>query len=232
MKTAEQIVFRRITRAEFYNINKLKGSEAGGGGQGYIDFPTSTVPPAAWRQFFVGETMLTTKSGPLWRFTVNNIGLGMSQIAEIGQRAKTRYNIRAQKLGTAKSNRLYAWHPDRTGFPRPSDPTKRVGVDNLVVYLIRTTDGEFWAGWFKAKIPDSGWQVDDRLYPLFNQDDGYIGFLPGIDFDEADGRWPFQTAIAPAAAPLAPAKPAHDASLPPPAALAKTRPARPSSVAK
>ena len=83
MKKAAQIVFRRITRAEWYNINKLKGSEARGGGQSYIDFRTSTVRLADWKQLFAGFKMLTTKSGPLWRFKVNNIGVGKPQIARI-----------------------------------------------------------------------------------------------------------------------------------------------------
>lgn len=197
MKEAAQIVFRRITRAEFYNINKLKGSEARGGGQSYIDFPTSTVSLASWRKFFAGAKISAPKSGPLWQFTVNSIGVGKPQTAEIGQRAKTRFSIRAQKLGTAKSNRLFSWHPEYTGFPKPADPTKRAGVPNLVIYIIRTTGGEFWAGWFQAAAPDPHWQVDQRLESMFTQEDGIISLDPGIDFDEADGRWPFQ--VAPAA---------------------------------
>lgn len=209
MKEAKQIVFRRITRAEFYNINKLKGSEARGGGQSYIDFPTSTVRLVDWKNLFEGEKMLTTKSGPLWRFKVNSIGISESQIAEIGQRAKTRVSIRAQKLGTAKSNRLLSWHPVYTGFPSPADPTKRTGISNLVVYIIRTTGSEFWAGWFQAATPDPHWQVDQRLEPMFTHEDGIIRLEPSIHFDETDGRWPFQTALVKGNSLAAVQEPAH-----------------------
>jgi hypothetical protein len=121
MKTAEQIVFRRLTPADFFNINKPRGAEARGGGQSYIDFPTSAVRPANWKSFFSGVKMTTTQSGPLWKFTANSLGLNKSQTAEIGRRRAA-----------------------------PTDPTSRKDIPNLVVYLIRTTDGEYWAGWFQA----------------------------------------------------------------------------------
>ena len=206
MKEASQIVFRRLTTADFYNINKPKGSEARGGGQSYIDFPTSAVRPSDWAKFFAGLKVTNSYSGPLWKFTVNSVGIGKSQTAEIGQRRKASYNIRSQKLGTQLSNRLYAWHP-QYGFPKPANPNKRTAVPNLVIYLIRTTQGEFWAGWFQAPNPQAGWSVDIRLQPMFIQEDGNIYLNPGIYFDETDGNWPFQAAapVAAAGAAVAPA---------------------------
>lgn len=195
MKQAEQIVFRHLTAADFFNINKPRGSERRGGGQSYIDFPTSAVPGAAWAKFFAGLATINTFSGPMWRFTVNSIGIERSQTAEIGRRRPQSYNIRAQKLGTRLSNRVFAWHPDY-GFPEPADPSERRGVPNLVIYLIRTTGGEFWAGWFQAAYPSPMWAVDPRLEQMFTRDDGYVLLNPAIDFDEADGRWPFQGAAA------------------------------------
>ena len=46
------IVFRYLTDADFFNINKPSGTEAGGGGQSYIDFPTSVISLDDWRRFF------------------------------------------------------------------------------------------------------------------------------------------------------------------------------------
>ena len=199
MKKVAQIVFRRLTAADFFNINKPKGVEARGGGQSYIDFPTSAVSPPDWESFFADEKVIEAKSGPLWRFTVNSLGLGQSQKAEIGRRRDASYNIRAQKLGTKESNRLFAWHPQYSGFPAAVDPESRVGVPNLVIYLIRTTEGEYWAGWFQAAAPKAEWQVDERLRRMFTQDDGNIYLNPAIDFDEGDGEWAFRTGAATAA---------------------------------
>jgi 5-methylcytosine-specific restriction protein A len=75
MKTANQIVFRRLTSADFFNINKPKGMEARGGGQSYIDFPISSVQLGDWMTFFSGQEMIETDSGPEWRFMVNSLGL-------------------------------------------------------------------------------------------------------------------------------------------------------------
>ena len=65
-ETANQIVFRRLTDAEFFNINKPKGTEVRGGGQSYIDLPTSSVKPADRDTFFKGVKKRLTKSGPVW----------------------------------------------------------------------------------------------------------------------------------------------------------------------
>ncbi|MGA1984042.1 MAG: HNH endonuclease signature motif containing protein [Acidobacteriaceae bacterium] len=192
MKIAQQIVYRRLTTADFFNIYKLKGAEAHGGGQSYIDFPTSAVKPVHWARFFAGVKETTTHSGPLWKFTVNSLGLTKSQTAEIGQRRPASYNIRAQKLGTAESNRLFAWNPLYTNFPKPKDPSKRTGVPNLVIYLIRSTAGEYWAGWFQAAKPEADWEVDGRLGKMFTTENGNIELNPGVLFDEKATGWPFR----------------------------------------
>jgi 5-methylcytosine-specific restriction protein A len=197
MKTAQQIVFRRLTSADFFNINKLKGAEARGGGQSYIDFPISSVRLEDWMSFFSGQELIETDSGPLWRFTVNSIGLNKSQEAEIRGRRGTNQKVRdislrKQKLGTSKSNRLYAWHPEYSGFPVPSDPSVRAGVpNNLVVYLVRTTGGEYWAGFFQTSKPRTGWLVDGRLLQMFTEKNGNINLYPGVAFNENNAGWPF-----------------------------------------
>ncbi len=196
MKNANQIVFRRLTTADFFNINKPKGMEVRGGGQSYIDFPTTAVKPENWESFFAGIKKLTTQSGPLWKFTVSSIGLNKSQTAEIGQRRPASYNIRAQKLGTKDSSRLYAWHPQYSGFPAPKDPTKRAGIPNLVIYLIRTTNGDYWAGWFQRAAPKASWATNPSLMEMFTKKNGYINLSPGVAFDENNADWPFLKDVA------------------------------------
>jgi 5-methylcytosine-specific restriction protein A len=50
-KIVDSIVFRRITPADFFNINKVGGEEQGGGGQSYIDFPVANISILDWRGF-------------------------------------------------------------------------------------------------------------------------------------------------------------------------------------
>lgn len=195
MKNAIQIVFRRLTAADFYNINKPKGSEARGGGQSYIDFPTSAIRPSDWKRFFSGQKTLTSQSGPFWNFTIQSIGLGKSQPLIIGQRRDASFNVRAQKLGTAESNRVYAWHPQYSGFPALKDPNDRSGIPNLVIYIVKTDGDEYWAGWFQGAKPQANWQTDARLQQMFSNDQGTIYLEPSIVFDETDLGWPFRLNI-------------------------------------
>ena len=51
MKLVKQVIFRYLTNADFFNINKPSGTEEGGGGQSYIDFPTSEVSLSGWESF-------------------------------------------------------------------------------------------------------------------------------------------------------------------------------------
>lgn len=195
MKTANQIVFRRVTDAEFFHINKPPDTEEGGGGQSYIDFPMTTVRPKDWVKFFAGQKKEGSHGRPFWNIPVNSLGLGMPQTAKIGQRRDASYAIRAQKLLSKKSNRLYSWHPTYTGFPVPKDPSVHEAISNLVVYLIRAEEGDYWAGWFQTAKPKTEWEVETRLAPLFNAEDGYIYLDPGVKFDENDLGWPFRAAV-------------------------------------
>ena len=92
------IVFRRITAADFYNIYKEPGAEAGGGGQSYIDIDTSGVSIEAWKEFFAGISPTNQKGGPLWTFEVNSLGIVGKQLLKIGQRRSSSVSIREQKL--------------------------------------------------------------------------------------------------------------------------------------
>lgn len=131
---------------------KPRGSERKGGGQSYIDIPYSAVSFEKWKKFFHGIVYEETKSGPLWRFKINSIGYSVSQELEIGQRRPQTFNIRGQKITSTETNRVKAWHPD-TGFPQPEDPSKRQPIDNLVIYIVKTEEGEYWAGWFHNTSP-------------------------------------------------------------------------------
>jgi 5-methylcytosine-specific restriction protein A len=190
MKAAVQLVFRRITPAEFYNIYKPKDSEPGGGGQTYIDFPISKISFGDWSDFFAGETVRSQGGGPSWDFTLRSLGVSEVQQIELSQRRGASFSIRRQTLGRRGANRVFSWHPDN-GFPRPKDPRKRQGISNLVVYMIRSTDGEYWAGWFQAAEPSAEWAVDARLLPMFSQPAGIIKLDPAIRFDETNKTWPF-----------------------------------------
>jgi len=201
MKKVRSIVFRYITAADYFNINKPSGTEIGGGGQSYIDFPTDSISLTNWENFFTGtpgvsRTMRT--QGPCWSFNINNTGIAESQNLVIYRRRAQSISIASQKLFSLRSNRVKAWHPEN-GFPMPTNPLLRSSLPgNLAIYIVKTTDGEYWAGWFMDFSPCKDTDTHDYLNPLVNKlgGDGYAGILevPSSDilyFDENDARTPF-----------------------------------------
>lgn len=200
MKIADQIIFTKITGADFYNIYKAPGAELRGGGQSYIDFSTATIPVSIWREFFTGVPEARVTHGPRWDFELNSLGLELTQQSRIYQRRAASVCITSQKLQrtSRRGNRVFAWHPEYANFPQPSRPPTSASdsliaplIQNLVIYIIRDKDREFWAGWFKRSEPHPHWACDPRLRPMFGSEQGYIDFNDGLEFDETDEFWPF-----------------------------------------
>lgn len=187
-KKVDSIVFRRMTYADFFNINKEGGEEEGGGGQSYFDIPINRVSIANWTQFIGAPTGNATK-GPYWQFEINSLGLAQPINLKIYQRAATRCAVAAQKLpeNSARGKRVPSWRP-ANGFPINFNPL----TENLVVYIVKTTDNEFWAGWFLQNQMPGEWVGDKKLATMFTNDAaGYLKFQKKIFIDTTNSIWPF-----------------------------------------
>jgi hypothetical protein len=141
MEKVDYIIFRKMTDADFFHINKPAGTETGGGGQSYIDIPTSAVTKNQWQTFFNEPPNGKTSAGPKWDIEVNSLGTNKKQEITISQRRENTFSIRAQKISSRDSNRVYAWHPEHTNFPVPSDPKKKEHIYDLVIYLVALKNG-------------------------------------------------------------------------------------------
>lgn len=199
-----ELVFRQITPAEFYNINKQpktvpEGSgKKPGGGQSYIDVPIKHVALETWKSFFHGVAPETSKSGPVWKVQINSLGgLGVQEV-EIGQRATSRVNIRSQKIFSKANNRLYAWHPDHGGFPRA--PTDIVDADDprvielaagVRIFILKTADAEYWAGWLRTEDIERLSAIDPRFEDMLTKPAGHLSFDPVVELNVASLTDPF-----------------------------------------
>ncbi len=186
-KSVDSIVFRRLTYADFRHINKRGGEETNGGGQAYIDFPISKVALIEWRSFLGNETSRGA-AGPVWEFPINSLGItGPAKNLKIFQRRAASVSIGSQKIHSRASNRVPAWHPDNS-FPIDYNPNS----DNLVVYIVKTTDNEYWAGWFlKTEIPKN-WPINEDLKQMFEENSaGYIVPTSDILIDTENKEWAF-----------------------------------------
>lgn len=182
----ESLVFRRLTYADFRHINKVGGEEQGGGGQSYIDFPIKDIPLKNWFKFLGKKTGFGKGNRPQWDFTINSFGLTAPKIIRIYQRRQASVSIASQKIYSKSSNRVPAWHPDNS-FPDDYNPAS----GNLVVYIVKTIDKEYWAGWFlKNEIPKN-WQINTELKKMFKDSAGYIKFKSTVFIDTKNKEWAF-----------------------------------------
>jgi len=187
-KRVESLVFRRMTYADFFNINKVGGEEAGGGGQSYFDIPINCVSIADWTRFIGTPTGVAAK-GPYWEFDINSFGLNQSIDLKIYQRATSRCAVASQKLpeNSRSGKRVPTWQPVN-GFPINFNPN----TENLVVYIVKTSDGEFWAGWFLQNQMPANWVGNATLSTMFTDDAaGYLKFRRRLFVDTTNNVWPF-----------------------------------------
>jgi 5-methylcytosine-specific restriction enzyme A len=186
-KRVESIVFRRMTYADFRHINKVGGEEAGGGGQSYIDFPVAKVSLAEWYNFLGAHTIVGAQNRPKWDFNINSLGIDDTKTLRISQRRAASVSITSQKIQSRSANRVPSWHPNNS-FPVDYNPAS----DNLVIYIIKSTDGEFWAGWFLKNEVPANWVINDELKSLFEEDSaGVITAQTKILFNTENKDWPF-----------------------------------------
>jgi 5-methylcytosine-specific restriction protein A len=209
MKTIQFIVFRYLTDADFFNIYKPTGTEVGGGGQSYIDFKVSAISLVNWQAFFSGISPVMRTKGPSWTFQIGSIGLSGSQQLTIYQRRAQSFTISSQKITSGATNRVPAWHP-QNGFPEPTDPTNRTSCPpNLAIYIVRTDNGEFWAGWFQNATPCRDTAAEQILQTMLpsSATEGHAGFIApssSLYMDESDSNTPFFAVSTQTAVPQAP----------------------------
>ncbi len=195
MKSATSIAYRKLTAADFFHTSKPHGHDRTGGGQSYIDLAGASVPLHKWREFFAHITPEEMKGGPAWDVKIKSCGLDTSQIVRIATRANQRgefrnVSIRSQKLYSRSSNRIFAWHPDRTNFPiLPKGVTSSNAseldeiVEGLYVFIIRTEDTEYWAGYLRKGV--AGGEGYNNLENLFTKNEGLINLSNAMTFDES-----------------------------------------------
>ena len=199
MTNVSELIFRQITPADFFNINKQPGAEEKGGGQSYIDVPVNHVDLPTWHSFFAGIEPTETQSGPLWNVEIHSLGELGSQSVDIGQRRSASVNIRSQKLFSRASNRVFAWHPDKSGFPRaPADMTSAEDprvielAAGLRIFIIKTIVGDYWAGWLRTEEIKRLSGLDARFDIMLSKPAGHIHFDPRLKLDVTSLQDPFK----------------------------------------
>ncbi|CAM3689519.1 hypothetical protein [Flavobacterium chungbukense] len=186
-KRVDSLVFRRMTYADFRHINKVGGEEEGGGGQSYIDFPVREISSQAWYDFLGKNTGTGAQNRPQWDFKINSFGIKQINDLRIYQRRSASFSISSQKIHSKSGNRVPSWHP-KNGFPTDYNHE----VENLVIYIVKTVDGEYWAGWFLENQIPANWLGNSQLKRMFTEESaGFIKFRNKLFVETSKNDWPF-----------------------------------------
>ena len=180
---AESLIFRKLTPNEFKAITNTINSE-GGGSQTYIDFPKGSISDANFQEFFESEGT-PNANGFEWVFYVNSLSIGRNQQKEtISARRDSSNSLREQN----NENRIEIWKNERSGFPSDSYDDKS---NPIIVFIIKSEDKEYWAGWFYRNECNDTWPMTRGLSYMLWKDCAYIKFDNPVPFDTRDFKWPF-----------------------------------------
>ena len=180
---AESLIFRKLTPNEFKAITNTINSE-GGGSQTYIDFPKGSISDDEFKEFF-GNNGTPNTNGFEWVFYVNSLSIGRNQQREIiSARRDSSNSLREQN----NENRIEIWKNEKSGFHNDGYDEKN---NPIIVFILKSDDGEFWAGWFYRNECTDNWPMNKGLSTMFWEDCAYIKFDCPIQFDTSDYKWPF-----------------------------------------
>lgn len=179
----ESLVFRKLTSNEFKAKTNTINS-VGGGSQTYIDFPKGCISDDEFKEFFDSDGR-PNANGYEWEFYVNSLSLGQTHQKEIiSARRSSSNSLREQN----KENRIEIWKNEKSGFPSDSYDEKN---NPIIVYIIKSDNREYWAGWFYRNHVNDTWPMTKGLSSMLWQDCAYIKFDTQIPFDVNDFTWPF-----------------------------------------
>lgn len=179
----ESLVFRKLTSNEFKAITNTINS-VGGGSQTYFDFPKGCISDDEFKEFFDSDGR-PNANGYEWEFYVNSLSLGQTHQKEIiSARRSSSNSLREQN----KENRIEIWKNEKSGFPSDSYDEKN---NPIIVYIIKSDNREYWAGWFYRNHVNDTWPMTKGLSSMLWQDCAYIKFDTQIPFDVNDFTWPF-----------------------------------------
>lgn len=179
----ESLVFRKLTSNEFKAITNTINS-VGGGSQTYIDFPKGCISDDEFKEFFDSDGRPNANDYE-WEFYVNSLSLGQTHQKEIiSARRSSSNSLREQN----KENRIEIWKNEKSGFPSDSYDEKN---NPIIVYIIKSDNREYWAGWFYRNHVNDTWPMTKGLSSMLWQDCAYIKFDTQIPFDVNDFTWPF-----------------------------------------
>lgn len=171
----DSILVRQLTRSDFWNIEKPRGSNTGGGGQTYIDLPLGNIPNEALAEFLsVPTSVIDNKQNA----TINAIPIGTGNPSDLiftsrGAANASRYRIINQNKNSVSSERHDGWK-DLNGFPSlPAGIPDAASInaalyENIKLLVIKADDGRYFAGYTNSATIPVSWPQITGLTEIFD----------------------------------------------------------------
>lgn len=173
MKFVEQIYYRQLQGSDFTNMYKLR-VPVNGGGQTYIE--AAGINENLIADFCsYGTSVPSSFDSSRLIFTIDVFAIGSNEHSDL--EFAPRNNRRNYKISRqTPKDRHPAWRPEN-GFPTP--PTDLNGhylpdfgsiIDNLIIFIIRTVDHKYYAGFVDSKELPRDWPHGVGLEKMFDGD--------------------------------------------------------------
>lgn len=172
----KSIFVRNLTRGDFWNMERPSSTgPVGGGGQKYIDIPMGSISFSQLANF-LGITEREMTALPEVEIMVNPIGAGNPSLLKFASRGagnNTRYRIANQNIHSSETQRHDSWTATNS-FPTlpagiaSSGDIPAILVDNIRVFIIKTTDSQYYAGYVNSDTVPADWPSTVNLNEIFN----------------------------------------------------------------
>ena len=168
MELVEAVFYKKINPGDLLNIDRA--IQTAGGGQTYLDL--AGISEADLSRFLEYGTVIPRErpqaGDDRLKYGIQAIAIGTNESKQI--EFDPRNNRPNYKLSDQRNNRHPAW-TSRFGFPVSPVGARRArdvtNIPNLVVYIIRTNERKYYAGFVNAPAMPNEWPVGIGLEKLF-----------------------------------------------------------------
>lgn len=180
-KVIDAILFKKINNGDLWNIDRPRGSVAGGGGQTYIN---TAINADDLDVFMSGAISAIPKASHI--YSKKTYIINAKSIYDSNQSGEITFDPRSGRADYAivrqalHQNRHPAWLNAYTGFPViNSGATSAATVttaSDLKIFILRTTTNEYYAGYVNSATRPIDWPNLPEIERIFSEDSG-IAFL-------------------------------------------------------
>ena len=180
LESVQSIFIRQVTKGDFFAIERHPSqAPVGGGGQTYFDIPLNDAglsKEKLWQ--FLGVQPPDDPIKDAWphvNVRVGTIGTSdsVSDLTFGARKGNNRYKISNQARQSSGSNRHPAWTKEN-GFPTAPDNVKTKDdalvpdLSHLKIYMVKTYEGNYYAGFVNADSLPANWPQSASLETLFS----------------------------------------------------------------